>query len=301
MRSPVRGERILKPAAKLNAAFIGLRARLATLPPAQAVTEALRFTREGAMLASYHAQTNGEGTSLSYQLPSARQQWETLSEAGLPLVNLSFGEALRYARATGPSEELWSAIPDQVLRAPSPLVPALLNQLEEIAGTNGALQAGVGAWRTLWNARLKLYEMADLIRQSGKLRGPTTANLWIAYDESRWLCVLNPERSMAMSSTQGGTNHLISRSEARLGRKTSSACARGQVSGCPRRGTSGSGCRIRLHLKHLKKPGTCWAFLIQVTLQAKKRRKRAKTRLDYRKLSVKVSFTDKWCCFASGQ
>ena len=78
-----------------NAAFIGLRARLATLPPAEAVTEALRFAQENR---------------------------ETLSEAGLPLANLAFGEALRYARATGPSEALWEAIPGQVLRAPSPLI-----------------------------------------------------------------------------------------------------------------------------------------------------------------------------------
>jgi hypothetical protein len=33
----------------------------------------------------------------------------------------------------------------------------------------------------------------------------------------------------------------------------------------------------------------------------KKRRKSAKTRLDYPKLSVKVAFTDDWCCFASAK
>ena len=33
----------------------------------------------------------------------------------------------------------------------------------------------------------------------------------------------------------------------------------------------------------------------------KKRRKSAKTRLDYRKLSAKVAFTDDWCCFASAE
>lgn len=159
-----------EPEAALNAAFLGLRGRLTRLPPAEAVAEALR---------------------------SARENRETLSEAGLPLANLAFGEALRYARTAGPSEALWEAIPDQVLRAPSPLIPALLDQLGEIAGTNAALQAGVAAWRTLWNARLKLHDIAEEIRQTGKLRGITTANFWIQRDQTRWLCILNPERSSA--------------------------------------------------------------------------------------------------------
>ena len=162
---------------EVNAAFIGLRAQLATLPPAEAVAQALRFARENP---------------------------ETLSEAGLPLANLAFGEALRYARVSGPSEELWAAIPGQVLRAPSPLVPALLDQLAEIAGTNTTLQAGVGAWRTLWNARLKLHDIAEEIRQSGKLQGLTTANFWIEHDQTRWLCILNPEHGLASKPANGG-------------------------------------------------------------------------------------------------
>jgi signal transduction histidine kinase len=154
--------------AGINAAFIGLRAKLPTMAPAEAVAEALRF---------------------------ADNNRETLSEAGLPLANLAFGEALRCARTTGPSEELWDAIPRQVLRSPSPLVPGLLDQLEALAGTNTTLEAGVAAWRTLWSARLKLYEMAETVRQSGKLRGLTTANFWIEHDQTRWLFILNPARS----------------------------------------------------------------------------------------------------------
>ncbi len=161
--------------AAMNAAFIGMRARLASLPPAEAVAEALRFAQESR---------------------------ETLSETGLPLANLAFGEALRYARATGPSEELWEAISGQVLRTPSPLTPALLDQLEEIAGTNPTLQAGVGAWRTLWNARLKLHDIAEGLRQTGKLRGITTANVWVEEDQNRWLCVLNPEHGLDSEGSQ---------------------------------------------------------------------------------------------------
>ena len=163
--------------AELNAAFIGLRAQLAALAPAEAVAEALRF---------------------------AQQNPETLSDAGLPLANMAFGEALRYGRAAGPSQALWEAIPGQVLRAPSPLVPAFLDQLEQIAGTNKTLSAGVAAWRTLWNARLKLHDLAEAVRQSGKLRGLTTANFWIEHDEARWLCILNPEHSLASGPLGGG-------------------------------------------------------------------------------------------------
>jgi hypothetical protein len=166
-----------EPEAGMSAAFIGLRARLATLPPAEALAEALRY---------------------------ADNNHEKLSETGLPLANLAFGEALRYARATGPSEALWEAIPGQVLRAPSALTPALLDQLEAMAGTNTTLRAGVDAWRTLWNARLKLHDIAEALRQTGKLRGITTANLWIEEAQSRWLCVLNPEQGSAVNAANGG-------------------------------------------------------------------------------------------------
>ena len=158
--------------ASINAAFVGLRARLVTLPPAEAVAEALR---------------------------AAQENREALSEAGLPLANLAFGEALRSARGAGPSKALWDALPAQVLRAPSPLVPALLDQLQDIADTNTTLQAGVIAWRTLWNARLKLYDIADALRQTGKLRGLATANVWTEHDQTRWLCILNPEHDSGRS------------------------------------------------------------------------------------------------------
>jgi hypothetical protein len=39
--------------------------------------------------------------------------------------------------------------------------------------------------------------------------------------------------------------------------------------------------------------------VIHVTPQAKKEAKKRQSTLDYRKLSVKVLFTDKWCCFTS--
>ena len=100
---------------------------------------------------------------------------------------------------------LWDAIPWQVLRAPSPLTPGLLDQLEEIAGTNTTLRAGVEAWRTLWNARLKLHDIAEAIRQTGKLRGITTANFWIEEEPTRWLCLLNPGHSSSGIATDGGT------------------------------------------------------------------------------------------------
>ena len=166
-----------EPEAGMNAAFIGMRARLATLPPEEAIAEALRFAQESR---------------------------ETLSETGLPLSNLAFGQAMRYARTIGPSEVLWDAIPWQVLHAPSPLTPTLLDQLEEMVGTNAALRAGADAWRTLWNARLKLHDIADGLRHTGKLRGITTASVWIEEDQSRWLCVLNPEHSSTVKAVNGG-------------------------------------------------------------------------------------------------
>jgi signal transduction histidine kinase len=165
------------PGSAMNASFIGMRARLAAMPPEEAVAEALRFAQESR---------------------------ETLSETGLPLSSLAFGQALRYARTTGPSEVLWDVIPGQVLQVPSPLTPTLLDQLEEMAGTNAALHAGVDAWRTLWNARLKLHDIADGLRQTGKLRGITTASVWLEQDQTRWLCVSNPEHNSTVKAVNGG-------------------------------------------------------------------------------------------------
>jgi signal transduction histidine kinase len=203
------GQRILQfqetspePQAAANATFLGLRARLATLPAAEAVTEALRFL----VPEVEPVYTDRSSVEAAMQaLRFAQENRETLSEAGLPLANLAFAEALRYARRAGPSEELWEAIRNQVLRAPSPLIPALLDELEEIAGTNTTRQASVGAWRTLWNARLKLHDTAEAIRQSGKLRGITTTNLWIERDQTRWLCIFNPDISSALQAARGGS------------------------------------------------------------------------------------------------
>jgi len=165
--------------AEMNAAFLSLRVQLATLPPTEAVALALR---------------------------SAQEYRNTLSEAGLPLANLAFGEALRCARATGPSQELWDAIPAQVLHAPSPLIPRLLAQLEQIAGTDQALRASVAAWRTLWDARLKLHDIAAAVRQTGKLRGLTTANVWVEHGGTRWLCLLTPSQSSRFTAANGSLN-----------------------------------------------------------------------------------------------
>ncbi len=202
------GQRILQfqetspePQAVANATFLGLRARLATLPPAEAVTEALRFLVPD-YEPFYEDRSSAEAAVQASRV--AQENRETLSEAGLPLANLAFAEALRYARRAGPSEKLWAAIPNQVLRAPSPLIPALLDELEEIASTNTTRQVSVGAWRTLWNARLKLHDIAEAIRQTGKLRGITTTNLWIEHDQTRWLCILNSDISSALQAARGG-------------------------------------------------------------------------------------------------
>jgi signal transduction histidine kinase len=201
------GQRILQfqetspePQAGANATFLGLRARLVTLPSAEAVTEALRFLAPD-VEPFYTDRSSAEAAMQAVRV--AQENRETLSEAGLPLANLAFAEALRYARRAGPSEELWAAIRNQVLRAPSPLIPALLDELEEIAGTNTTLRASVEAWRTLWNARLKLHDIAEAIRQTGKLRGITTTNLWIEHDQTRWLCILNPDITSASRAARG--------------------------------------------------------------------------------------------------
>ncbi len=155
------------PPAITNAMFLALRAQLASMPPADAVTQALQF---------------------------AESSRDILSDTGLPLPNLAYAEALRYSLKTGPTEALWNEIPDQVWRAPSPLVPSLLDKLAQVAALNpqSALPAGVEAWKRLWLANARMHELAAQLSQSGRLNTRSPASFWIEQAGMLWLCSLRP-------------------------------------------------------------------------------------------------------------
>ena len=51
-----------------------------------------------------------------------------------------------------------------------------------------------------------MHDIAEAIRQSGRLRGITTTNLWIEQGNTRWLCVLNPDPNHTVNAANGLRN-----------------------------------------------------------------------------------------------
>ena len=191
-----------EPEAGANAAFLGLRARLATLPPAEAVTEALRFLApdvEPFYDGSVFGGSGGAGVTRCSGEP--RDTFRGGPAAGEPGVR--GGAALR--PAAGPSEELWEAIRQPGAACAQPADPGFAGPTGGDCRHEHDAAGQRRAWRTLWNARLKLHDIAEAIRQTGKLRGITTTNLWIEHDQTRWLCILNPDNSSALQAARGGS------------------------------------------------------------------------------------------------
>jgi signal transduction histidine kinase len=119
-----------------------------------------------------------------------------LSESGVPLSNLALATALQCARETGPTEELWTGLVREVGWAPSAFTPMLLELAEPLAQRRPDLLPCLQALRLNWAATERAWEMADAIRQSGRLQGITTTNLWLDFQGARWLCLLQPSRSL---------------------------------------------------------------------------------------------------------
>jgi signal transduction histidine kinase len=177
----------------------GLAARfLATQPPrdAQACAELFRLRQNAAGQKVADNVTN--------LLTFARRCGSAQSESGVPLSNLALAEVLRCAAETGLTEVLWRWISDEILTRPSVLTPNLLDQVHRLSATNAELAAAAGGLQQLWDSQERLRELADLMRDSGKLNGLATANIWVENDQGRWLCILNPgERVIQGADTNG--------------------------------------------------------------------------------------------------
>lgn len=167
------------PAAAANARFLILRAKTRSLAPAVALPELRRFPWE---------------------------QRRALSESGVPLDNLLFAEVLRQVRVTGPDEQLWSEMADQVQTSPSLLTPLLLSEAGSLVKTNELLRQSVEAWRVLWSAQEKIFDLAEQLRTSGCLQAgtPTTTNVWLTGSGMKWLCILQAGESRTMTRDAKG-------------------------------------------------------------------------------------------------
>jgi signal transduction histidine kinase len=160
------------------AEFIQLRARLPSLSPPNAIDQLLHF--------------------------SARHD-DVTSDSGLPLSTLALAEALEEAKFCGPTKQLWQALQSEV-SSPSVLTSSLLDEAARLVAADARLTEAVKAMRILLADKQAQFELADAVKQTGKLNGITTTNFWLDAMDRRWFCLLSP------SETQGGTsisNHSV--------------------------------------------------------------------------------------------
>ena len=167
---------------------------LATQPPSDAQANAELIQLRSALVIQAPAD------SLTNLLDFAERCGDVLSESGLPLSHLALAEMLNRVGQQALTDSSWRRIEAEVLARPSVLVPQLLEKVQTLAGTDAALASAAQGLRTLWEAQERLRELAELIRDTGRLRGPTTANLWVENAQGRWLCLLSPSESIAAGS-----------------------------------------------------------------------------------------------------
>jgi signal transduction histidine kinase len=131
---------------------------------------------------------------------------DAVSESGIPVSSLAVAKALQRARETGPTQALWNSLVREVKRVPSSFTPMLLDLAEPLTQSRPELQSCLAALRLQWQATERAWEAADVIRRSGRLQGITTTNLWLDFQGSRWLCLLQPGHSWTHTSAGTVTN-----------------------------------------------------------------------------------------------
>jgi hypothetical protein len=166
------------PAALACAEFMQLRAESSTLSPTNAINQLFRF---------------------------AGRHYNEISESGVPLKTLALAEALKRARDCGPTERLWEELQSEV-SSPGALTPILLDEAGRLVVKDAHLSAAVNAMRILLADRQAQLEMAEAVKQTRKVNGITTTNLWVDVMNRRWLCILSPSESQSSRSI---SNHMV--------------------------------------------------------------------------------------------
>jgi signal transduction histidine kinase len=164
-----------------------------TQPPASALACA-DFMQLRAGLSSTSA-TN----AINQLLRFADRHYGDVSESGVPLKTVVLAESLKRARKCGPTERLWEHLQGEI-SSPSPLTPILLEEAGKLAANNPQLSEAVKAMRILLTDKQAQSELAEALKQTGKLNGITTTNLWLDAMGRRWFCVLSPTESQLHTS-----------------------------------------------------------------------------------------------------
>jgi len=156
-----------------------------TQPPAPALACA-DFMQLRAGLSSTSA-TN----AINQLLQFADRHGNDVSESGVPLRTLALAEALEQARKSGPTGRLWGRLQSEI-DSPNVLTPILLDEAGKLVVNDPQLTEAVKAMRILLADKMAQVEMADAVKQTGKLHGINTTNLWLNAMGRRWFCVLSP-------------------------------------------------------------------------------------------------------------
>ena len=164
-----------------------------TQPPAPALACA-DFMQLRAGLSS-----NSATNAINQLLQFADRHGNYVSESGVPLRTLALAEALKQARACGPTQRLWERLQTEI-DSPNALTPILLDEAGQLVANDPQLTEAVKAMRILLADKMAQAELAEAVKQTGKLHGITTTNLWLDAMGRRWFCVLSPSESQNHTS-----------------------------------------------------------------------------------------------------
>ncbi len=159
--------------------------------PALACAEFIQLRAESQTLSATNA--------ISRLLRFADRHWDGISESGVPLKTLALAEALKRAQDCGPTERLWELLQSEVA-SPNALTPTLLDEAGRLVVKDAQLSEAVNAMRILLADRQAQYELAEAVKQTGKVNGITTTNLWVDAMNQRWFCILSLSESQNHTS-----------------------------------------------------------------------------------------------------
>jgi len=173
-------------AALVWAKYIQLRAQLPASVAHPATNPSLRFAGFRSKYLNYQAsQTNPTAQLLRFTSRHA----EVLSDSGLPLTTLALAEALQRAPDGGSTADLWEGFTREIMN-PTVLTPRLLDKASQLAAGDPALSQSISAMRVILADTMAQSEMAEALRQTGKLPLLTPTNLWLNALGQRWFCRL---------------------------------------------------------------------------------------------------------------
>src|ERR1700722_4431910 len=115
------------------------------------------------------------------------------SETGIPITSLGLAEALKRADLfpdADASQKVWDWVVADARNKPNLLTPELIELVEPLTQRAPHLKPCLPELTNYWSQLENMWAVGELIQQSGKLRGSTTAtNLWLEFKDEPCFCV----------------------------------------------------------------------------------------------------------------